>query len=154
MRRNRLKTWFVLGYMVLLLNLGPSVHRAHFFGFHCHSHHSSCNAVSHLAFTHDCCSHGGNVHIDGHGKGASDNSCDHFCGDADTSTQSHQLVAGKATHDDCPLCKFFDQYNVTIVQQPSPFLTAPFLFCQPLSCPTEQSQIIAAIARGPPTRLV
>ena len=34
MFRSSIKTWLLIGYLVLLVNLGPSLHRAHFFNFH------------------------------------------------------------------------------------------------------------------------
>ena len=68
MNSNRLPTWVLLGYLILLWNLGPSVHRAHFFGLHahsanghsahacgcCHSHDSSDESEDHVTADHDC----------------------------------------------------------------------------------------------------
>lgn len=43
MQYKQTKTWFFIVYLGLLLNLGPSLHHADFFGLHGHSVVSSCS---------------------------------------------------------------------------------------------------------------
>jgi hypothetical protein len=79
--------WFLLSFLVLLLNFGPSLHRAHFFGLHTHPaddqtcSHSSC-----------CLGHDHSTEVPGIQSEAMD------------------------SHHDCAFCKFFDQYHVVSLQ--------------------------------------
>ena len=72
----------LLIYLVLLLNLGPSLHRAEFFGLHSEPGvpSSSCSCCHH--FSH---------------------------GDSESDTGHVPIV--HAEHD-CSFCKFFDQFHV------------------------------------------
>ena len=46
MRRKQLTICFFIGYLGLLLNLGPSLHYADFLGLHCHCSHSTISNCS------------------------------------------------------------------------------------------------------------
>ncbi len=79
--------WFLLGFLVLLLNFGPSLHRAHFFGLH--SHPADNQSCSHSS----CCpGHDHSAEVPG--------------------IQSKSIES----HHDCSFCKFFDQYHVVSLQ--------------------------------------
>lgn len=80
------------GYLVLLLNLGSSLHHAHFFGLHVHHGTTSATDPDIVGEQYSCCCHGHS----------------HFA-----TPSSGQSGSIHANHD-CAFCKFFDQYHVTI----------------------------------------
>ena len=92
MLHKQLKICFFVGYLGLLLNLGPSLHHAPIFGLHGHSH--SAESPGHTC--HSSC-----------------------CGHAHTHTLPQQesdenSVASTSDHHDCSFCKFFDQLHVIV----------------------------------------
>ena len=88
MRNKQSLICFLLGYLVLLWNLGPSFHRADFLGFHSH-------AAEIGDFQPSCCC------------------CHSRSGpQTDVSTES---VSSNADHD-CAFCKFFDQLHLVVSQ--------------------------------------
>lgn len=76
--------WFLAGYLVLLLNVGPSLHRSHVLDYH----DDTCCVVPQVE--DDCC--GCQSHFD----------------------ESNELLAESSVEKtcDCPFCKFFDQFHV------------------------------------------
>ncbi len=88
MKRKSSANLFLLGYLVLLLNLGPAWHRAPIFGIHDHG------TVGHDAGVCSC----GHNHA---GESASRESTADEAGSIDLPSC------------DCAVCKFFKQYNVT-----------------------------------------
>jgi len=91
MLHKQLKICFFVGYLGLLLNLGPSLHHAPIFGLHGHSHSHSTESVC-----HSCCGHS-HAH---HTQPAQDSNAD--------------SVASFSDNHDCSFCKFFDQYHVIV----------------------------------------
>lgn len=153
MRCHHLKTWILLVYLVLLWNLGPSVHRAHFFGFHSHCHDASCESVSCHGDSND------GVYVtkrDDSNSHRSD-SCN-TCGlhahaeienvDSDSAKQSE--CGTHAPHDQCSVCKFFDEFNLVVSAVEQPIDAVPCVFYQVLHTHGFHSQPLVATARGPP----
>ena len=101
MRRITQTSWFLLLYWVPLVNLGPSLHKADFFGFH--SHHCGSSHCHH-----------GSLEVGGHCfQSPFDESSDcHSHLKEDPSQTPQRFVTGSDS--DCSLCQFFDQYNVVI----------------------------------------
>jgi hypothetical protein len=119
------KTCFLLLYLVLLLNLGPSLHHADFFGIHPPHHPTSADSTS------VCC-----VHAHRHGP----------ANDLNSAEVDERAYAGH----DCSICKFFDQYHVLEVRfprLPSHALVTANRCPQPTVPTAEASQ---PHARGPP----
>jgi len=96
MHSKKLTSWFLLAFVILFWNLGPSLHRADFFGFHSSSsENSSCCC---------CCSH--HPPVDAEDGGPSDeigqyghcSLCDffdqlHLVIETDSNTQAVQFIA-------------------------------------------------------------
>ena len=121
MRFKQLAICFFTGYLVLLLNFGPSLHRAHIFGFH-HQPNSTASRTHHS----HCCS--GALH--------SPSTPDH----SQTVQRSH----------DCSFCKFFDQYHAPDVVKSNPFcIDGVERFGSVISTRFVVS-LLFADARGPP----
>ena len=125
MQLSKLTTWFVAGYLVLLLNLGPSLHRAEFLGLHgcCDSHHS----VHRVEQSCGCCAHNATE-------------TPPFDGDQ----------ASWSPHHDCSFCKFFDQFHVVIAT----FMIEPEVNQSPVDTLIKPNVSPALsfqpLARGPP----
>lgn len=120
MRHGSIKTWFLLSYLVLLLNLGPSLHRAHFFGLH----HPAGDFADASGVNH-CCCHSHGHHDSGAGEGI------------------------HAVHD-CAFCKFFDQYNVVVLSFQFACLETPACALTLEVPEGAVSDPVPTAARGPP----
>lgn len=154
MRQNRQKTWFLLGYLVLLLNLGPSLHRAQFFGLHSHGG-SCCHHHGDLQTTHGHASDDHLKHSHCHDHAHHDCSA----GSALVALQSlsTQSLASSGLSDgtdaaahDCLFCKFFEHYQATPVSIELPTCVSPFLFMLAECQSSVHRLAVLAIARGPP----
>lgn len=122
MRRKQFFSCLLLGYLVLLLNFGPSLHRAHFFGLH--SHQVDDSAISHAS----CC----------HSHAPP-------CG-----AQDSQSETVKSEHV-CAICHFFDHFQVIDCEVVfAQVTTLAFLndFVKPAAVP---AAILNPTARGPPS---
>jgi hypothetical protein len=115
---------FLLLVLIPLLNLGPSLHRLTCFGLH----------------GDQCCAFDFNVC----------GCCDEDSGCVDSQRQpSHQLLSDQS-HDDCPLCRFFANYNAIKSANTQPFAESfccGVLLSSPSVCPRN---LLAHNARGPP----
>ena len=131
MLRKKVKTWFLLTYLVLLVNFAPSLHHAPIFGLHgLHNAHAHADSGQ-----HSCCCHS-----------HQNQSCSH---EAD-SPESDPL--GRFANDDldCAFCKFFDEYNVVITTIAWTDVESPIsLFDSELS-DKAAADVVPMIARGPP----
>ena len=96
MRNKQPLICFLLGYLVLLWNLGPSFHRADCFGFHCVGH-SQTNAS--FEFEQGSCCH---CHCHSHSVPEQ----------SDEPTSNSSIAFG--SHHDCAFCQFFDQLHVML----------------------------------------
>lgn len=124
-------TWLLSAYLVLLLNLGPSLHRADILGYH----------------SQGCC-----ASEDFTSSKANINSC-HCCQHAESPQQTfpgQQITLEKPGQHDCPFCKFFDQYHVVLVQieLPQPTTKSFVRTCPRLFEPNRL--FLQPTARGPP----
>jgi hypothetical protein len=130
MQRKQFLICFLLGYLVLLWNFGPSFHRADFFGFNL----CAASAASHNSFAFDlaeysgCCCHG---------------SC-HTSPDGPE--QSLNLIADH----DCAFCDFFDQFNLTVGDCDQPATPAFATFLGNCEMQSIDKDFFTATARGPP----
>jgi hypothetical protein len=116
----------LLGYLVLLLNLGPSLHRAHIFGLHAAQLGSS-------GHTSSCCGHCHSSPSHPHGHSA-----------AEESQQAHD-------DHDCAFCKFFDQYHV-VRSVPFAWQSLGQMSLQDCLKPSAlRAESFSPIARGPPS---
>lgn len=147
-----IKTWLFVAYLGLFLNLGPSLHHADFFGFHNHGPGTSPCGHSHHAAPDSLGSHAANAHsIDSHACSS------HTCGHATVAhpnDSSIELTVHSAFVDhDCALCKFFDQYQVTV--EPTIAIEAiGFALMREFKRPVDVgSASFPPVARGPPARV-
>ncbi|QEG23946.1 hypothetical protein [Mariniblastus fucicola] len=139
MRSSQFKTWFLLGYLVLLLNFGPSLHHAQIFGLHSHSHR---NGSDDTASGSSCCCH----HHSGETLIASLSVND--TGDHDPSVASLRSV--KSGVHDCAFCKFFDEYNVVVDSFELQHVEQPIFLLASLRPSAAAAEFVPTIARGPP----
>lgn len=140
MRNNRFTTWFLLGYLALLLNVGPSAHYADFFGFH-HHHHESVALDSHghgdligLGISGDCCCH--DQHSNESGK-------------VNSAAGEDGLVADSSCGD-CLLCHYFDHFQSIDISIDFHLEETPC--CESLASPIAKLlfRFVDSSARGPP----
>ena len=124
-RRKQLGTWFLLGYLVLFMNLGPNAHRLQCLGLHSISRNSPEN-TNETAVSCYCC----------------------HCSTA--SEQANQSSGTVHEFDDCVFCKFFKQFHV-ICQVINFDLQIGLLpgFENPAETSAEL-EFFVACARGPP----
>lgn len=134
MLRKKVKIWFLLSYLVLLLNFGPSLHHAPIFGLHgLHTAHAQADS----GHQHACCCHS-HCH-----KSPSDSL------EAD-SLESDTLGRFVQDDHDCAFCKFFDEYNVVITTIAWTDAESPVsLFISELS-DKATADVVPRTARGPP----
>lgn len=129
-QKKQLITWTFLAFWVLLMNLGPSLHRAHFFGFHC------CGSSAHQNHGHSSAASGGcHKH----------NGCCHH--EVDVSRVDDYQIAGNS---DCAFCRFFDQYNVVLVEVYLEYASVPVNCCDWFRGSLIDPSTLDPLARGPP----
>ena len=129
MLSSKVKTWFFLSYLVLLLNFGPSLHHAPIFGLHGLHNHSIADSASSA-----CCSCNSHSHS--------------------SPTQSHSVdLLGSFSPEDggCALCKFFDEYNVVGVAIEFAVAETPVSLMVAEICDVATADVVAVSARGPPS---
>ncbi len=143
--------WSLIGYLVLFLNLGPSLHRAHFFGLHCDS--GVCgDSIACLEETDS----ESKVPLIGVGSTSCCGTAHRLINCSGGSPTDHAVPEGSPGHlvittdHDCPVCRFFDTYNVVVDQFELPTDIAPVfsLAFELRSC--EISKVILLQSRGPP----
>lgn len=125
-RNKQTKIWFFIAYLGLLVNLGPSLHHADFFGFHSHSH-------SRLGC---CCCH---AHPPAENR-------DHASDSTNESSSPHFRLADH----DCAFCKFFDQYHVIAGSGDTPQRSTFAKFFTVERLADARSASLVPVARGPP----
>jgi hypothetical protein len=140
MRNRRITTYFLLGYLALLLNVGPSAHHADFLGLHgdscCHVH------VHALEAQVSCC--------DDHGVYGSSNS-------ERPPSESRSLLGAEIglsvsmLCEDCFLCQYFDQFSAIETAFAMDQSDVPVGLRDQLKCSIELSRCIDCTARGPPS---
>lgn len=141
MRNYRFTTWFLLGYLALLLNVGPSAHHAEFFGFHSHGDSGHVH-----------------VHVDLTGLGiAGDCSCSHKHSVLHTqliNRDSALAIKSDSSCGDCLLCHYFDHFH-GICAALKLDLAKSYL-CEPLVAGDAVlfARTIVRSARGPPVILL
>ena len=140
MRNHRITTYLLLGYLALLLNVGPSAHHVDLFGLHA-SRCCQFPTVSNETEPSCCCDHD-HAHRPELPLG---------------SEKANELVASSDLNphgSDCVLCQYFDNFNAVnstfelyLDDQPARFRTPP-------NCLSALSRPIDCSARGPPSRLL
>ena len=124
---------FFVGYLGLLINLGPSLHRADFFGLHSHG---AGSVSSHCS----CCCHG-------HAQWWWSSDCDPVEPVEAPLKRRSQTVS---SNHDCAFCEFFDQFHVMVAQcdQQEPWSAGQLLpSCRPVAV---FAATLSPAARGPP----
>ena len=146
MSLKHLQKWIFLGYLVLLLNLGPVAHRAHFFGVHLHD--STC-ASHHHGQGHDHHSH---QHEHFHGDHYHVHGCSHDHGENLENTESLDGFLHKVH--DCSLCEFFDHFNVVVNADIVDVVSVPVRLRVVDHVQPEDPQAVLGTARGPPALII
>lgn len=143
MRNNRSTTWFLLGYLTLLLNVGQSAHHADFFGFHAHgATPSSSHAHVHRPGQSAggcCCSHA-------HPKSTSPSR-------AEDSTETVANLSTDNSCHNCLLCQYFDHFHAVASSIDFKLDAAPTCESLPPKLETVLFRSIKCSARGPPALL-
>lgn len=138
MLRSKITSWFFLGYLVLLLNFGPSVHHAPIFGLHGQHSHSVDSSEAHSC----CCCHS---HF---GSTLIPSLAEEMPANAESVEGFNNL--SPAQHS-CAFCKFFDEYNVVVASFECDLNVSPFsLFLSELP-DGAFAEFVPNVARGPPT---
>lgn len=138
------KNWLLLGYLVLLFNLGPSVHHADFFGLHCDDAACCASTSEATPFSSCCCCHAGHSH-----GGDSTHSHEGSRHDDEAGLSSASDGCGTPC-DGCAFCNFFDQFNVVAVSFRFVIAESPIYSLiantQGIAC----CESVPKSARGPP----
>ena len=140
MIRSKTNSWFLLGYFVLLLNFGPSLHHAPIFGLHAthpsSSAHSSCSCGCH------------------HHHGTSDQwELRTPIAELQTDVQANALVSAESFAKDesgCAFCKFFDEFNFVIAGLKCTDVETPLLTLASTKTASGTPSALLVLARGPP----
>lgn len=125
----------LLGYLVLLLNFGPSFHRAPIFGLHDHDHHPTL----HLAHVECDCGHD-----HGHGPTESENNRH------DSDSERSSTLAIEKQLCDCSLCQFFKHFNASVDTVDLTIAEATLSFRVETGSSLISRSALATDARGPP----
>ena len=122
--------WLFSGYLILLLNLGPAMHRAHLLGFH----GGDCCSSAVVEPNQECC-----------------DCLHHACDTVPLVPNPDDSESFQQQDEDCPFCRFFDQYSACPTAQlvHLTFGPADAIAIQSIA-PVFSSNIFAA-ARGPPS---
>jgi hypothetical protein len=124
MLHKQLSICFFVGYLGLLLNLGPSLHHAPIFGLHGQDNEAgSCQ--------HSCCGHS---HAPPAQQTSNDNS-----------------VVSTNVHHDCSFCKFFDQLHVVVVNVETIEVSDFAFLLEAIRSEQPPSVKFSPLARGPPS---
>ena len=123
MHIDKLKSWFLLAFVVLFWNLGPSMHHVDFFGLHS----SNPESTSHCSCC--CCAH--SIAID-------------------SDDEAPKLVEQNEQHGHCWLCDFFDQFHLMIENGTDTHEVQFFVFVEPQFEKICDYEAISPQARGPP----
>lgn len=130
MHLKQITTCLFFGYLVLLLNLGSSLHHAHFFGLH---HHQGPDSVvsDDSATGHQCCG------------------CHRHC---HSPTEASNPSGSIHSDHDCAFCNFFDQYHVTLDVIEYQSRVCAIEFQRPRRPVLVDAALLIANARGPPSK--
>ena len=120
MHSKKLTSWFLLAFVVLFWNLGPSLHHADLFGLH--------SSASGNSFSCCCC-------------------CSHHHPVDSEDGESPDLI-GQDGH--CSLCDYFDQLHLVVEAGSNTESVQFFAWVAVLSDKGVQSGTISPQARGPP----
>ena len=144
MHKHPTKNWLFLIYLVLLINLGPSLHHADFFGLHCNDACCSPTSFSESKVSSCCCCTAAHSHGD-HGS--------HSHGSSGESNE-FQITAAVddfgACCEDCVFCKFFDQFNVVAESFRFVLIQSPVCSLIENNQGTAFCEFVPESARGPP----
>ena len=136
MRNKQSLICFLLGYLVLLWNLGPSLHRADIFGFHSHAHANAGDSFDFTAAQRVSCCH---CHCHSHSK-------PRHTDDQESDAPRSFIDA----HHDCPFCQFFDQLHVMISHAELTEAKSSVFLVEAVDLLRIETGHISPSARGPP----
>ena len=141
MLSSKITSWFFLGYLVLLLNFGSSLHHAPIFGLHSHIHHHTIGDSK----AHSSCCCDSDFHSDTLIPSLAP------VGSAFPEPSDDASSGFSIADHNCAFCKFFDEYNVVVASFECDLIVSPFsLFLSDLP-DGASAQRVPSIARGPPT---
>ena len=140
MIRSKLTSWLFLGYLVLLLNFGPSLHHAPIFGLHGHHHNHSGDFGAHSSC---CCQN--HFHQD-----TLIPSLAPEAPSTDLEFSADAFNNARQTNHSCAFCKFFDEYNVVVASFECDVIESPFSLFVAEHADSVSAQLVPNIARGPP----
>ena len=126
MRTSRMKIWFLLGYLALLWNVGPSAHHAEMFGFHDQAAHAP-------KISGDC--------------GCNHHACDSASDLSDVNLSETQF---DTTCGDCLFCWYFDHFSAVDMALVVDLERAPLFCVIDLADSAFVQRSIVCFARGPP----
>ncbi len=147
MRTNRFTTWFLLGYLALLMNVGPSAHHAEFFGLHAHCISDSA-PHSHCAWSGSgesgCCCH--------HNR---DNTISPPVDSSESSEDAMVLCADASNKcSGCLFCDYFDHLHALVSSIDFGVEETPNDDALALTVEVILFRSVECSARGPPALLV
>ena len=131
MKRSKIQSVFLLGYLVFFLNFGPSFHRASIFGVHDH-----VDSSAHEQFVCSC-------GFD-HGPTPSGESGS----DSDSPDKRHGSIEKQLC--DCSLCEFFKQYHAALTTSDHSIASENLSLKFETIASLVSRTAIASDARGPP----
>ena len=134
MRKKQSLICFLLGYLVLLWNLGPSLHRADIFGFHSHAHANAGDSFDFAAAQRGSC-----CHCHSHSK-------PRHTDDQESDAPRSFIDA----HHDCPFCQFFDQLHVMISHAELTEAKSSVFLVEAVDLVRIETAHLSPSARGPP----
>lgn len=120
--------WVLAGYLILLLNLGPSLHHAHFFGFH-----TGCSAETDA---HACCGHC--------------QAMESPAGDQNVPIGNPGSPVFGDSHS-CAYCKFLDQCHISASAVAVSLVSALVALAPAFDEQASPVYLVYSSARGPPS---
>lgn len=136
MRGYRLPIWVLLGYLVLLLSLGPSLHHADFLGLHHQVSSTQSGDTEEDSHHGPCCCHS---HLHGLVTASSEKS-----------NEQTFVEGGAEQQHRCAFCDFFDEYQIVPASQTAAPIEAPAAWDVDEIHNSVVSNSILLKARGPP----
>ena len=138
MLSRRFTSWFLLGYLALLLNLGQSMHHAEIFGFHVHDLANVGSQDNNSGSSACCCHHHSGPH-------------EHVLAKHKSVENSDSQIDVDTNCSDCILCDYFDHFSALEFSCEFAEFETRHILISPIILPSASSERFVSVARGPPT---